>query len=91
MFRHIVGLEVSSYEKIPQMLVKKTLRAGRYAVFTHTGGLNGLEKTYDYIWGTWFLSTKEKLDSRADFELYDRRYRGFDDPDNEVDIYIPIK
>lgn len=49
------------------------------------------EKTYDYIWGTWFLSTKEKLDSRSDFELYDRRYRGFDHPDNEVDIYIPIK
>lgn len=90
-FRHIVGTEVSSYGNIPEMFVMKTLKAGRYAVFTHTGYLNNLEKTYDYIWGTWYLATKEKLDARTDFEIYDLRFRGVDNPDTEVDIYIPIK
>lgn len=91
MFRHIVGTAVSKFENTPGMFVKKTLKAGRYAVFTHTGCLSQLEKTYDYIWGTWLLSTKEKLDSRADFELYDHRFRGFDSPDTQIDIYIPIQ
>ena len=45
---------------------------------------------YSYIWGTWFLDTKETLDMRDDFELYDERFLGFDNPDSQIDIYIPI-
>lgn len=91
MFRYLVGVGVSSYDRLPENLARKTLKAGKYAVFTHTGSLSNISKTYDYIWGTWFLSTKEQLDSREDFELYDQRYLGFNHPDTEVDIYIPIR
>lgn len=91
MFWHIVGVGVSNFDRIPENMFKKTLKSGRYAVFTHTGNLNEIGKTYDYIWGTWFLSTRERLDTREDFELYDQRYLGFDHPDTQVDIYIPIK
>jgi len=50
-----------------------------------------LPQTFEYIWGTWFLETEEELDLREDFELYDNRFLGYDHPDSEVDLYIPIR
>ncbi|HBF5714440.1 TPA: AraC family transcriptional regulator [Clostridioides difficile] len=70
-FNEIIGLEVNSYDVIPNSFVSKTIKEGKYAIFTHTGSLDNLDKTYEYIWGTWFLSSKEELDIRDDFEVYD--------------------
>ncbi len=89
-FTEVVGAEVTSFENLPEQFVKKELLGGRYAVFTHKGSLRMLKSTFDYIWGTWFLSTKEELDTREDFELYDNRFIGFDHPDSEIEIYIPV-
>lgn len=89
-FRYIAGIGVRGYDRLPEGFVKKTLRSGRYAVFTHRGSLAKISQTYDYIWGTWLLSTRETLDSREDFELYGQGFLGFDHPNTEVDIYIPI-
>lgn len=91
LFSEVVGAEVDSFEGIMEPLVAKVLQGGRYAVFTHKGSLTFLQKTFDYIWGTWFLNTREVLDNREDFELYDERFLGFDNPDSQVDLYIPIQ
>ena len=69
----------------------KTLNAGRYAVFTHRGALTNLLKTYQYIYGTWLQSTKEELDDREDFEIYEHDVLSMDDLNSEVKILIPIK
>ena len=90
LFSEVVAVQVSGYGNLPEPFVTKTLRSGRYAVFTHKGSLAFLKKTFDYIWGTWFLNTKETLDCREDFELYDERYLGYDHPDSLIDLYIPI-
>lgn len=90
-FNETIGFEVSSYEYIPDSFVSKTIKGGKYAVFTHIGSLESLDKTYEYIWGTWFLSSKEKLDIRDDFEVYDERFLGPNNVDSQIDIYIPIK
>lgn len=90
-FTEVAGIEVSGFDNLPQGLAAKTLRAGRYAVFTHMGSIKNLMRTFDYIWGTWLLGTKEQLDNREDFELYDERYLGYDHPESQMDIYIPIK
>jgi len=90
-FSEVIGLEVDSYENLPENLAIKTILAGKYAVFTHKGPLSEIIKTYEYIWGTWSLLTKEILDDRADFELYDDRFLGKDNYESEMDIYIPIK
>lgn len=91
LFSEVVGVEVSSFDGLVEPFVGKILQGGSYAVFTHKGSLALLKKTFEYIWGTWFLSTSEVLDDREDFELYDERYLGFDHPDSEVDLYIPIR
>ncbi|MCC0646958.1 AraC family transcriptional regulator [Clostridioides sp. ZZV15-6598] len=90
-FNETIGLEVSSYESIPSLFVSKNIDGGKYAVFTHTGSLDKLDKTYEYIWGTWFLSTNEEIDIRDDFEIYDERFLGPDNVDSQIDICIPIK
>ena len=82
---------MDSFQDLPPQFVKKVLPAGRCAVFTHRGSLRMLPQTFEYIWGTWFLETEEELDSREDFELYDNRFLGYDHPDSEVDLYIPIR
>ncbi len=90
-FSEVIGLEVTCYDNLPNGIVTKTIPAGKYAVFTHRGLLGELLKTYEYIWGTWVLLTKEILDWRGDFELYDKRFLGRDNEQSEMDIYIPIK
>ncbi len=90
-FSEVIGIEVTCYEDIPSNLVTKTIPAGKYAVFTHRGTLNELLKTYEYIWGTWVLLTKEVIDDRDDFELYDERFFGIENTESEMDIYIPIR
>lgn len=91
LFSEVVGIEVSNFQDSHQKFVQKTLRAGKYAVFTHLGSMKYLPQTYDYIWGTWFHSTNEVLDKSEDFELYDHRFLGRDNPLSQTDIYIPIR
>jgi len=50
-----------------------------------------LLRTFEYIWGTWFFTTKEEIDWREDFEMYDERYLGYDHPDSEIDLYVPVR
>ncbi|MEJ8555085.1 AraC family transcriptional regulator [Tepidibacter sp. Z1-5] len=90
-FSEVIGMEVTCYDNLPAGIVAKTIPAGKYAVFTHRGLLSAILKTYEYIWGTWVLLTKEVLDERANFELYDKRFLGRDNEQSEMDIYIPIK
>ncbi|MGC6174391.1 effector binding domain-containing protein [Lacrimispora sp. 38-1] len=91
LFTEVAGYEVHSFEGLPPQFVRKVLPAGKYAVFTHRGSLSMLPQTFEYIWGTWFLTTEEELDWREDFELYDNRFLGYDHPDTEVDLYIPVR
>lgn len=87
----VVGVEVESYDNLPPDIITKTIPAGKFAVFTHKGPLADVLKTYQYIWGTWALLTSEVIDERDDFELYDERFKGRENEDSKMDIYIPIK
>lgn len=91
LFTEVAGIEVDSFDGLPANFVQKVIPEGRYAVFTHTGTLRMLSQTFNYIWGTWSLNTKEEMDDREDFELYDQRYLGYDHPNSKIDLYIPIK
>lgn len=91
LFTEVVGAQVTSFENLPPCFAAKELPGGCYAVFTHRGSLRMLTRTFEYIWGTWFMTTKEELDDREDFELYDHRFLGYDHPDSEIDLYIPVK
>ncbi|GAB2027032.1 AraC family transcriptional regulator [Lactovum odontotermitis] len=96
MFPVVAAAEVSSFAGIPEEFARKIIPGGRYAVFTHRGTLTRLMQSFDYIWGTWSLQLKMKSgeaidDAREAFEMYDARFLGYDHPDSEVDLYIPMK
>lgn len=91
LFSEVAGAEVDSFVGLPALFAQKIIPGGRYAVFTHRGSLRMLTQTFRYIWGTWFLTTKEEMDAREDFELYDSRFLGYDNPDSEIDLYIPVR
>jgi len=90
-FTEMVGIEVDNFQRLPKGVATKILPGGRYAVFTHKGTVAALLKTYDYIWGSWILITRETLDDREDFEIYHKRFLGADHVDSQIDIYIPVK
>ncbi|WP_418667328.1 GyrI-like domain-containing protein [Allofournierella sp.] len=90
-FITLVGSPVKRLDGLPPPLVGKTVSAGKYAVFTHRGTLANLFITYQYIFGTWLPAAGEELDEREDFELYERPVTAFDDPDNEVKIFVPVR
>ena len=90
-FSAMVGSPVKSLDGLPAPLEGKTVSGGKYAVFTHRGTFANLFKTYQYIFGTWLPAAGEELDDREDFELYERSVTSFDDADNEVKIFVPVK
>ena len=91
LFAVMVGSRVQDFDGLPPLLEQKVLRAGRYAVFTHRGTFANLPKTYRYIFGTWLPTAEAKLDEREDFEVYEHEVFAFDDPNNEVEIFIPVR
>lgn len=90
-FNEIVGVEVENHDRIPPGMVAKILAGGKYAVFTHSGSVEFLRMTYQYIWGTWIICSKYEVDLRDDFEYYDERFLGPNNDMSQFDIYIPIK
>jgi AraC family transcriptional regulator len=95
LFYYLAGVPVSSLEEIPLELVGKTLPASEYAVFTHKGQIfgktNTIRDTYAYAYGTWLPSSPYVNPYPYDFEYYSERFTGNENPDSELDIYIPIK
>ncbi len=90
-YSEIVGIEVTSFDYIPEGMVAKVIPQGKYVLFTHKGSIHKLQETYEYIWGTWIPFSKVELDMRDDFELYDEGFKGENNYLSEIDIYIPIE
>ena len=89
--RMFVGAETGMLKTLPDGVSAKTLPGGPYAVFTHTGPAAALSRTYDYIWGSWVLTTEASLDNREDFEVYAPHYPGPDSPEGRIEVYVPVK
>jgi AraC family transcriptional regulator len=70
-----------------------TVPAGTYAVFTHYGplfGENGLNTSYEYIYGHWLPQSGYELSGAPELELYDERFDPNGSPQSEMDLYVPI-
>lgn len=72
-------------------LCRNSIPGGKYVVFRHYGSLHTLMLSYSYIWGTWAVQKKEVVDiTRKDFEVYDKQFLEYDNPNSCITIYIPI-
>ena len=90
-FYVMVGVEVSDPVGLPLELSVKVLPAGTYAVFT----LRGPEITSnwpDTIYKGWLPGSGYEEAHKLTVERYDGdRFKGVDDPDSELDIWVPVR
>jgi predicted transcriptional regulator YdeE/DNA-binding transcriptional MerR regulator len=89
-FEYVAGFPVSNVEDVPEGFVVREVPPHTYAVFAHKGDMQGLAKTYEYIYETWLPQSGYELAEKIDFEYYDQDFKDFA-PDSIFYIYLPIR
>ncbi|MDN5201914.1 AraC family transcriptional regulator [Fulvivirgaceae bacterium BMA10] len=90
-FEKWATVEVTDPDQVPEGMETYILQAGKYAVFSHKSGITGIQMSFEYIYGTWLQNSEYQLDARDDFERYGEKFYGHENPDSEVEFWIPIK
>lgn len=96
-FSYVIGVEVDSFDGIPEQFFRGEMPAATYAVFTtppadraNYGFTEAIQGSWRYIWNEWFpASGYEYASGAVDFELYDQRCCG--DTGLVMDIYVPVR
>ena len=89
-FDYIAGLIVENLDNVPEGMITYEIPAQKYAVITHKGTLDTLQKTYNYLYTEWPQKSGMEFSGGAEFELYDERFM-FGSNESEMDIYRPVK
>jgi AraC family transcriptional regulator len=87
--RYIAGVAVSQLGTIPAGMVRHTLSAGTFAVFTHRGPISNIAETCRHIYRVWLPQSAWQHAGTADVELYDDRFQ-CDRDDSEMEYWIPV-
>jgi len=87
---YLCGVEVSSFDEVPEGLSTVRIPARRYAVFRHRDHVSTIRETHAAIWTAWLPGSGHDVADAPDFERYDDRF----DPQSGcggVEIWIPLK
>lgn len=85
-----IGVEVKEFKNIPLEMFCKILPKTKYAVFTAKG--DDFKKANDFIYHEWLPKSKYEEAYSYQIQAYDsERFFGMEDPNSEVDFYIPIQ
>ncbi|MFC1691585.1 GyrI-like domain-containing protein [Nanoarchaeota archaeon] len=88
-FRHIACVEVSEFEDVPEDMVKETVPASKYAVWTHKGDIKRIGETYGRLYEK-DMPESGLMQKEFWFELYDDRFNE-NTEDSECDIYVAVE
>ncbi len=69
----------------------RSIKNGKFAVFTHKGAYSGLNRLYQSIYLDWLPNTNEKLRHSMPFEKYLNNPDKVKEDDLLTEIYMPIK
>lgn len=69
----------------------KLLPETTYLVFHHTGAVETLPLTFEYIFGAWLPQSEWEISHPYCFERYDERFLGASHPESITEIYIPVQ
>ena len=88
---YMPAVEVGDLAEMPLPLFGKVLPACTYAVFTAQHGLACIPDAFMFGYQNWIPNSKYEVAYPFDFELYDDyRFHG-NGPNEEIDVYIPIR
>jgi AraC family transcriptional regulator len=88
-FDYIAGVEVASFEALPQDFAKVRVAEQRYAVFTHTAHVSTVSGTFMAIFNTWLPRSGYKSADAPVFERFDERFDGRTGTGG-FEIWVPI-
>ena len=88
-FDYLACKVVKDDSVIPSGMEYHEIQSQLVAVFTHSGSLETLSETYDYIYDKWLPESEYKLIEADEIEWYDSRFK-FGEEDSQMDIHIPI-
>lgn len=88
---YLAGSFAESVEAVPHNLAIKPVPASDWFVATHSGSLATLTATYREAYAVAIPSLDLEPWLPIDFELYDSRFKGVNDPATEIEIWIPVR
>lgn len=88
-FEKWVGVEVSSFNNVPEGMETLTINAGNYLVIDFKGSMQEFIKNWNYIHSQWLPNSDFKLDKRPHFEKLGPNYSPMN-AINEEEIWIPV-
>jgi AraC family transcriptional regulator len=88
---YMPAVAVRDLSEMPNLLFGKVLPACTYVVLTAQHGLASIPEAFMFGYNQWIPNSKYEVAHPYDFEVYDDdRFHG-DGPDEEIDVYIPIR
>jgi AraC family transcriptional regulator len=87
---YAAAMETEPDAPVPDGMVRLTIAAGRYAVFTHEGHISGISATWDRIWNAGMPDNALKARAGFQFERYDERWSPATG-EGPVEIWIPVE
>jgi len=90
-FYVFVGVEVEEADEVPHEMFVKVLPPTTYAVFTFKG--EEIRSNWpESIYKEWLAASPYEEAHKYLVEYYDpRRFKGMDNPESELDVYVPVK
>jgi predicted transcriptional regulator YdeE/DNA-binding transcriptional MerR regulator len=89
-FEYIACSQVTEEFQTPKDMITRHVPENTYAVFPHYGRLDGLAKTYEYIYQTWLPQAGYELAGDYDMEMYNEEFV-FGQDESVMYILLPVK
>jgi len=86
---YLAGVEVASFDDVPEGAATGTIPAGEYAVFTVDGGIGNTPGAYGYINDTWMPQSGYKEARCGAVEAYGKRF--VPSSESQFEIWVAVE
>ncbi|MFZ6052495.1 GyrI-like domain-containing protein [Halocola ammonii] len=84
-------VKVSNFDSVPEGMKTFELPEGLYATYLHKGTAREFQSNIIEIYTKWLPASKYELDDRPHFEVLGKNYKGYNAPDSEEEVWIPVR
>ncbi len=90
-FEYWAAAPVIQFNTILETMERLEIEGGKYAVFIHKGTLDNFQNTINFIYQKWLPNSGYSINHQPHFEKLGDKYLGFDNPESEEEVWVPIK
>jgi AraC family transcriptional regulator len=89
-FDYLCGVEVADFTRVPQGWTNLRVPEQRYAVFTHSGHVSTIRRTWSAVWNAWLPTSGHDVADAPHFELYDETFNSQTGMGG-LELWVPIR